>query len=74
MTVRKTNDLETVWIEYPEGRHLRAIYDAGSDSYRTNGGGALIAADAVANWSYEEHEDTDISDQPLADKGKLTRS
>ena len=73
MTLRKPNDLETVWIEYPEGRHLQATYDAGSDTYRAKGE-MPIAANAVANWSYEEHEDTDISDQPLADKGNLTRS
>jgi len=73
MSMRKPNHLETVWIEYPEGRHLLATYDAESDSYRTNGS-APIAANAIANWSYEEHEDTDISDQPLAEKGKLTRS
>lgn len=73
MTLRKPSHLETVWIEYPEGRHLRAVYDAESDTYRI-AGEAPIAANAVANWSYEEHEDTDISDQPLADKGKLTRS
>jgi len=73
MTLRKPNDLETVWIEYPEGRHLRAVYDAGNDTYRAESE-AAIAAHQVANWSYEEHEDTDISDQPLADKGNLTRS
>jgi len=72
MTLRKPGDLETVWIEYPEGRHMRAIYDAGTDTYRV--GSEIVAANAVANWSYEEHEDTDISDQPLAPKGKLTRS
>lgn len=72
MTLRKPNDLETVWIEYPEGRHLCAVYDAGTDTYRVES--EIIAANSVANWSYEEHEDTDISDQPLADKGGLTRS
>jgi len=72
MALRKPNDGETVWIEYPEGRHLQAVYHAGSDSYRAQG--EMIAADATTNWSYEQHEDTDISDQPLADKGGLTRS
>ena len=72
MTLRKPDDLETVWIEYPEGRHLRAVYDAGSDSYRAEG--EIVPANSVANWSYDEHEDTDISDQPLAPKGNLTRS
>lgn len=72
MALRKPNDGETVWIEFPEGRHLQAVYDAGSDSYRAQG--ETIAADAATNWSYEQHEDTDISDQPLADKGGLTRS
>ena len=73
MDLRKPNDGETVWIEYPEGRHLSAVYDAGSDSYRTHEG-ETIPGDATSNWSYDEHEDTDISDQPLADKGGLTRS
>ncbi|MEP6940969.1 MAG: hypothetical protein ABI846_14475 [Rudaea sp.] len=72
MPLRKPNDGETVWIEYPEGRHLQAVYEAAADAFRA--GSEMIVAQSVANWSYEQHEDTDISDQPLADKGGLTRS
>ena len=64
---------ETVWIEYPEGRHFRAMYDAQSDSFATEDASPIGAA-VVANWSRQEHEDYDISDQPNAPKGALARS
>lgn len=67
-------DGETVWIEYPEGKHFEAVYDAKADSFTPREGPA-IAAKAVANWSRQEHENTDISDDPKeVTKGKLTRS
>lgn len=69
----KPLDGETVWIEYPEGRHFRAIYHAGADAF-VDAEGASAAARDVANWSRREHEDTDISDDPkLFIKGGLTR-
>jgi len=71
--MQKPNDGETVWIEYPEGRHFRATYDAGSDTFAAPGEERVRAVD-VANWSRQEREDYDISDQPAAPKGKLTRS
>lgn len=69
----KPNDGETVWIEFPEGRHFRAVYNSASDNFSPNGG-SPIPASAVANWSREEREDYDISDDPKEGiKGKLTR-
>ncbi len=66
-------DGETVWIEYPEGRHVEAIYDAKADTF-TPSGGQAIAARAIANWSRQEHENTDISDDPKESVGgKLSR-
>jgi len=74
MSVAKPADGETVWIEYPEGRHFQAVYDAATDTY-TPPGERPVAAQDIANWSYEEREDYDISDDPLQPtKGKLTRS
>jgi len=71
--MHKPDDGETVWIEYPEGRRLRAAYDARSDTFR-GADGTRLSARAVANWSRREHEDTDISDDPaLRLKGRLTR-
>jgi hypothetical protein len=73
MPLTKPGDGEVVWIEYPEGRHLQAVYHASSDTYSVDGQHPITAAD-VANWSYEEHEDTDISDWPTQpEKGKLAR-
>jgi hypothetical protein len=73
MPLIKPGDGELVWIEYPEGRHLQAVYDASSDTYAPQGQHPIAAAE-VANWSHEEHEDTDISDWPTQpDKGKLAR-
>jgi hypothetical protein len=70
----KPIDGEVVWIEYPQGRHFRAAYHAANDTF-TEDGQSPIDAKRVANWSRQEHEDNDISDQPTADdKGKLTRS
>jgi len=74
MPLQKPADGETVWIEYPEGRHFQAVYDAASDSYSAPGLPA-VAATSVANWSREEREDYDISDDPQQPtKGRLTRS
>ena len=65
---------EIVWIEYPEGKHFEAVYDAKADTF-TPADGAPIPANAVANWSRQEHENTDISDDPKeAIKGKLSRN
>ena len=70
----KPDDGATVWIEYPEGRHLKAVYDADNDTFAPDGAHP-IAASQIANWSTDEHEDTDISDTVDQDeKGKLTRS
>jgi len=69
----KPDDGEIVWIEYPEGRHLRAKFDSASDTFAPFGEHP-IAASAIANWSREEHEDYDISDDPQEGiKGNLTR-
>ena len=69
----RPNDGETVWIEYPEGRHFQAEYDSASDTF-TPPGQRPIPAGAIANWSREEREDYDISDDPKESvKGKLTR-
>ena len=69
----KPNDGETVWIEYPEGRHLRAKYRSASDTFAA-ADDKSIAACHVANWSRREHEDYDISDDPKqALGGRLTR-
>ena len=74
MNIVRPKDGETVWIEYPEGRHFAAKYAAGSDTY-TSDSQHPINASLAANWSYEEHEDVDISDWPnQPEKGKLTRS
>jgi hypothetical protein len=74
MSLQKPDNAETVWIEYPEGRHFRAEYDAASDAYTVQGQ-PPIPANSVANWSREEREDYDISDDPLQPtKGLLTRS
>ena len=67
-------DGETVWIEYPEGKHFEAVYAAMADAF-TPRNGHPIAAKSVANWSRQEHENTDISDDPKQmTGGKLTRS
>jgi hypothetical protein len=64
MTQRQyPNDGETVWIEYPEGRHFRAAYEAGAHRF-VGIDGTHVPADKVANWSRDEHEDYDISDDP----------
>ena len=69
----KPNDGETVWIEFPEGKHFRAAYDAASGTFIT-AEGDRIDASKVANWSRSEHEDYDISDDPKQQVGgKLTR-
>jgi hypothetical protein len=74
MSVIRPIDGETVWIECPEGKHFEAVYDVKTDTF-TPSLGQPIAAKDVANWSRQEHEDTDISDAPeQASKGKLTRS
>ena len=74
MTTTKPRDAETVWIEYPEGKHFEAVYDAAADTF-TPAHGPAIGAAQVANWSRDEHEDTDISDDLQGSlKGGLTRS
>jgi hypothetical protein len=74
MPLKKPNDGEIVWVEYPEGKHFQAEYDAASDTYTAQGQQPL-PANSVANWSREEREDYDISDDPLQPtKGRLTRS
>jgi hypothetical protein len=74
MTLVKPIDDETVWVEYPEGMHFEAVYNASADTYTPRDGHPIAAKD-IANWSRQEHEDTDISDDPRqASKGKLTRS
>jgi hypothetical protein len=68
------NDGETVWIEYPEGKHFESVYDTKTDTF-TPAGGQAIPANAVANWSRQQHENTDIGDDPKeAAAGRLTRS
>ena len=57
------NDDETVWIEYPEGRHFLAKYDASANRF-VGEDGSHIASDRIANWSREERENYDISDDP----------
>jgi hypothetical protein len=67
------NDGEKVWIEHPEGRHFRVTFDASAKCF-VGADGARIAADDVANWSREEREDYDISDDPKQMLGgSLTR-
>ena len=74
MTVVKPVDGETVWIEYPEGKHFEAVYNAKTDIYTPRDRHPIAAKD-VANWSRQEHESTDISDDPKeVTTGKLTRS
>ncbi len=64
MTERQfPNDGETVWIEYPEGRRFRARYDASGNRF-VGEDGLHVASDRVANWSRDEREDYDISDDP----------
>ncbi len=74
MTQRQyPNDGETVWIEYPEGRRFRAKYDEGAKRF-VGDDGAHVSADHVANWSRNEREDYDISDDPKQRLGgALTR-
>ena len=74
MTQRQfPDDGETVWIEHPEGRHFRAKFDAGSNRF-VGEDGSHVAAGDVANWSRDEHEDYDISDDPTQLLGgSLTR-
>jgi hypothetical protein len=70
--MQKPNDAEVVWVEYPEGRRFRARYEAAADVFVVDGR-KLDAAD-VANWSREEHEDYDISDDPKQElSGRLAR-
>jgi hypothetical protein len=72
-TVIKPNDGETVWIEYPEGKHFHATYDAAADAF-ANADGHRIDAAKISNWSRSEHEDYDISDDPKQQvAGQLTR-
>jgi hypothetical protein len=72
-TVRPIDD-ETVWVEFPAGKHFEAEYSAKADTFTPKEGPAIAAKDVV-NWSRQEHEDTDISDDPKeAIKGKLSRS
>lgn len=74
MPAQKPDNAETVWIEHPEGKHFQAEYDAASDTYNVQGQ-LPIPANSVANWSREEREDYDISDDPLQPtKGRLARS
>lgn len=69
----KPNDGEIVWIEYPEGKHFQAEYDSASDTFTVKGESPIKAGD-VANWTYEEHDDYDISDDPKEQiHGDLTR-
>lgn len=64
MTQRQfPNDGEAVWIEYPEGRHFRARYDAGGKRFVADDG-SQVAANEIANWSRDEREEYDISDDP----------
>jgi hypothetical protein len=73
MTTRKPDHGQTVWIEYPEGRHFEARYDADSDVFVAPGQPPISAKD-VANWSCDEHEDTDIADTlNRGEKGHLAR-
>ena len=74
MTQREyPNDGETVWIEYPEGRRFPAKYEASANRYLA-GDGTPVAAERVANWSRDEREDYDISDDPKQRVGgALTR-
>jgi len=72
--MQKPNDGECVWVEYPEGRRFRAVYSAHTDCFECVDDDSVIAAGDVAQWSREEHDDVDISDDPKeALKGKLTR-
>ncbi|HEX4481007.1 MAG TPA: hypothetical protein VH082_09375 [Rudaea sp.] len=67
------SDGETVWIEYPEGRRFRARYEVGGNRFVADDG-SHVAADRVNNWSRNEHEDYDISDDPKqVVGGSLTR-
>jgi hypothetical protein len=73
MALKKPKDGETVWIEFPEGRHFPARYDAAHDRFDVDGADSIDAG-AIANWSYNEHDDHDISDDPKeAIKGRITR-
>ena len=53
MPLQKPNDGEIVWVEYPEGKHFQAEYDAANDTYTAQGQPPL-PANSVANWSREE--------------------
>lgn len=74
MTQRQyPSDGETVWIEYPEGRHFRARYEGGANRF-VGDDGSHVSADRVTNWSRNEHEDCDNSDDPKQIiGGSLTR-
>jgi hypothetical protein len=73
MTTSKPHDGQMVWIEYPEGKHFEARYDAATDCFFAPPQ-SPIAAGEVANWSVEEHEDTDIGDTlNRGEKGRLAR-
>jgi hypothetical protein len=50
---------ETVWVEYPEGKCFRALYDSAADAFISEDG--AIPAAAAANWSRQLHEPADIS-------------
>ena len=68
------NDGESVWVEYPEGKRFRAKFHAASNTFAPEQG-VPIHIREVMNWSRQEHEDYDISDEPAApEKGRLTRS
>ncbi len=69
MGLTKPGHGDTVWIEYPEGKHFRALYDSQSDTFTPQGERPIKAAD-VANWSYEEHEDYDASGECTAGAGQ----
>jgi hypothetical protein len=74
MTIQKPEDGQRVWIEYPEGKHFQARYDAANDRFLAPPQ-APIAGCEVANWSIEEHEDTDIADTlNRGEKGSLARA
>ena len=65
-------DGEVVWIEFPQGRHFRATFNAASHQFVADE--KRIALAEVANWSRHEHENYDISDDPKQQVGgRLTR-
>jgi hypothetical protein len=74
MSIVRPIDGETVWVEFPAGKHFEAEFGAKTDTF-TPKHGPPIAAKEVVNWSRQEHENTDISDDPKeAISGKLSRN